>query len=223
MIYNTKEEFLVIGVEAATLNPYAIHTDCEICLQPLQMFPDVPATQQNGSSPTSSTDSTAVHPALHILACRHVIGTDCLIAWLETGNTCPICSRILFTPPSEQPISQEEVNWVVAALEPLIGEERLYRWVAKHMAKGMAEEVRKKRMYENKVVTERSTREQRERAEREMYALGDGDIMEVGNRHWSDEEGEGDEHGEDANWSGEEVAGDAGVEDNAPHGADLLE
>ena len=91
------------------------------------------------------------------------------------------------------------------------------------MAKGMAEEVRKKRMYENKVVTERSTREQRERAEREMYALGDGDIMEVGNRHWSDEEGEGDEHGEDANWSGEEVAGDAGVEDNAPHGADLLE
>jgi hypothetical protein len=233
MIYDTKKTFLAIGVEPVTTSSYAVEIDCEICLKPLAMIPDASSTHQNGDSSTKPADLTPLastptkeptfHPALRIIACGHVHGAECLTAWLETGNTCPTCACILFTPPSEQPISQEEVNWVVAILEPLIGEELLYRWIAKYMASGMEEEVRRKRAHDNMVVVERIAREQKERIEREMYTLGDEDFMEEEYEEWSDEEGEADEDGEDAQWSGEEAAGDADVENAAVHEKDLLE
>jgi hypothetical protein len=213
MIYDTKEDFLAIGVELVAPSPYAVHTDCEICLKPLAIFADAPPTQHNGTSFINSVDLTAstsvassarkpiFHPALRILACRHVHGTECLTAWLETGNTCPKCSRILFTPLDEQPINQQEVDWVMQELAPLLGDEVLYRWIAKHMARGMAEEARKKMVHGTMMAIERASQDQRVREEREMYALGDGDFVEEGNEEFLSDVGELDE---DEEWSEEE-------------------
>jgi hypothetical protein len=64
------------------------------------------------------------HAAVRITACGHTHGEDCLNAWLEVGNSCPTCNRILFEIGGD-PITQADVNDIIYSLGPELGEARV--------------------------------------------------------------------------------------------------
>jgi hypothetical protein len=173
MIYDNKEAFLALGVESITPSSYAASKDCDICVKPLAMFP----TARSAANDATTVEESPFHPALRILSCRHIHGTECLTAWLDFGNTCLTCSRILFTAPSEQPITQAEVDWVVNQLGPQLGEDAVFRWVARHMEKNLDEGTKKRQLLESKIALDKVKEEEKERKDREEFSLGENDFL----------------------------------------------
>jgi hypothetical protein len=65
-------------------------------------------TAQNSDS---NTDTCPIHrgpycasdPPVCITSCNHTFGRTCLLTWLESSNTCPLCRRTLFPCPAEVP------------------------------------------------------------------------------------------------------------------------
>ncbi|KAH9864057.1 hypothetical protein J1614_009990 [Plenodomus biglobosus] len=126
-IFPSKSEFLGVGTQPIT--PSIVHAshDCFICKNPLAVHPH------------TTTSAAASHPALRITSCGHILGVECLSAWLDTSNTCPTCSRTLFEV-SAHHITQEDVNAVIRSLGHMYSESRIMSVLAQRMDRKYLEE-----------------------------------------------------------------------------------
>jgi hypothetical protein len=114
-VFANKDAFLRLGVEQMTTSASHASQDCFICTKPL-------AVHANHNSPQSMLHG--YHAAVRITACGHTHGEDCLNAWLEVGNSCPTCNRILFEIGGD-PITQADFNDIIYSLGPELGEARV--------------------------------------------------------------------------------------------------
>ncbi|KAF2849969.1 hypothetical protein T440DRAFT_121084 [Plenodomus tracheiphilus IPT5] len=173
--FPSKPDFLRLGTQKITPSTSHASQDCYICNDPLAIHPHTTQTP----TPTST-----LHPALRITACSHILGVECLSAWLNTSNTCPICSRMLFEK-NGQSITQEDMRAVVRALGYMYGVRRVMGVLARRVEM-QVEGVRVR------MVDEEGRRRE---VEKEVdYAMEDGE--------WVDSEGELD-IGEDEDEEGE--------------------
>lgn len=116
-MYADSHQFWLWGVE--NLEPDVAHADqdCPICLEPLVMNPP----EDLGLS-----EGIEYHYAVRILACSHVHANDCLMEWLQVGNTCPTCNLVLFSPPQEEPLDAEDMEDLFSDLAIRFGVDRAY-------------------------------------------------------------------------------------------------
>lgn len=114
-VFANKDAFLGLGLEQVSSSAAHASQDCSICIKPL-------AVHDNHSSPQSKL--RGYHSAVRITACGYTHGKDCLRAWLDVGNSCPTCNRILFEMNGD-PITQQDVNNIVYVLGPEYGEARV--------------------------------------------------------------------------------------------------
>ncbi|KAF2247978.1 hypothetical protein BU26DRAFT_565399 [Trematosphaeria pertusa] len=196
VLYTTKADFLARGLSNINPSPYNISHDCIICNCPLHMTPSSPPSTSHTTTATTPT----LHPAVRITSCAHIHGRACLLAWLETGHTCPTCARMLFPPVHEQPLTQQDVNHVVDELGVArgYGEERVMAAVAQYIMRSEREGERRRQIVESVVALESVREEERRMAEEREVAL----VVE----DWGDSEGKEEEE-EDFWGDGEEDGG----------------
>jgi hypothetical protein len=77
-------------------------------------------------------------------------GKECLDAWLDIGNSCPTCKRILFEF-NGHPITQHDVENLITSLGPEYGEVRIMVAVAGMLQKQEQEHALLRRVYEQEV------------------------------------------------------------------------
>jgi hypothetical protein len=102
---------------------------------------------------------------------------------------------MLFIAPADQPISQDDVDWVIHQLGPLIGENRVYRWVAQHVKHSMDDAMKERQKKESKMALEKAKEEEEEQArkDRDEYVLRAEGLMDDGNSVDFDAEDEEDD------------------------------
>ena len=84
----TKDDFMRHGFELAPRE--AVSTPiCSICIDEF-------------------TDSVS-HNAIQLVLCDHIFGSACLLEWLNTANTCPLCRTKLFKS-DDQPVLSVEAS-----------------------------------------------------------------------------------------------------------------
>jgi len=54
----------------------------------------------------------ASDPPVRITTCNHTFGRHCLLAWLQTSNTCPLCRAVLFPLPGSS-IAERDLHIVI--------------------------------------------------------------------------------------------------------------
>jgi hypothetical protein len=144
-IFASKDAFMALGLEQ--VNPSAAHAsqDCAVCTKPLAVH-----------DRTISTHVTLkdYHPTVRVSSCGHIHGQECLQAWLNVGNSCPICSRILFELSGDK-ITQRDINDVVRTLGREHGEARIMNAVARLMQKQEQEHTLLRRFHEQEVAKQK--------------------------------------------------------------------
>ncbi|USP81474.1 hypothetical protein yc1106_08748 [Curvularia clavata] len=105
-LFAEKQVFKLLGLEAIQPSPLHTSQDCSICTKPLAMQPS-PAQEEYSNS--------KLHAAVRITACSHIVGEECLDAWLDTGNSCPICRRELFDAKGEA-VTQQDIERIIHSL-----------------------------------------------------------------------------------------------------------
>ncbi|KAI8935224.1 hypothetical protein NX059_007813 [Plenodomus lindquistii] len=131
-VFPSKDSFFRLGVHLIAPSTSHASQDCFVCKHPLAIHP-----------PSRAKFLTS-HLALRIIRCGHVLGVDCLGAWIETSNTCPICARMLFEN-NTHAITQEDVNAIVNALGHVCSERRIMHALARCMQKQDRDEVQMRR------------------------------------------------------------------------------
>lgn len=142
-----------LGVEKVAPSTAIMHQDCYICNNPLSVN-------------AHATPTDAHHSAIRIGICGHLHGEECLAAWLHTGNTCPICKRMLFETPGHS-LSQDDVNSVIRTMGPLVGEARVMSAIARLMGERDPEYLQLSRDYEE--VGEVGSRQDAERNDEDWF------------------------------------------------------
>jgi hypothetical protein len=177
-VFTGKTAFFDLGLERVRLSVAHVSQDCSICLKPLTVHP-------NHASPQSVLRD--YHVAVRVRACGHMHGEACLKAWLDTGNSCPTCNRVLFERGNE-PVTQREVNELVYVLAPEYGKARVMAAIvgmAQKKEKGMAA---LRRYHEQEVAKQKK---QDAEARDEEFALGGDDFLD------SDEEMDFEDSGDE--------------------------
>ncbi|CAO2655951.1 Nn.00g047540.m01.CDS01 [Neocucurbitaria sp. VM-36] len=120
-VFASKEAFTTLGLEQITPSRTHASQDCTICLDPLLVHPT-----------PNTAPASDLHDAVRILACGHLLGQECLTAWITVGNTCPVCNRLLFEASrEEQAITQGDVDHILRVLGPVYGEDEVMGEVAR--------------------------------------------------------------------------------------------
>ncbi|KAG9187437.1 hypothetical protein G6011_05308 [Alternaria panax] len=122
-VFANKETFNSLGLEQFQQSHAHASQDCAICLRPLAVHP----TKDDIPDPKC-------HVTVRIAACGHIVGKDCLDAWLDVGHTCPVCACLLFEPTGD-PITQGDINYILHILGPELGEHVIMVVVARLMAR----------------------------------------------------------------------------------------
>ncbi|KAH6633263.1 hypothetical protein C7974DRAFT_168430 [Boeremia exigua] len=133
-IFASKAAFMQLGLVLIAPSKALMYQDCYICKDPLHVNID-------------TVPSDAHHTAVRIGVCGHIHGQVCLAAWLNTGNSCPTCKRMLFEA-SGRTISQKDLNDVVRAVGPLFGKMRVASAVARLLERKELEQTQLRRSYE---------------------------------------------------------------------------
>jgi|SRR5690242_429654 len=120
-VFATKAIFMQLGVEQVAPSTAHMYQDCYICKDPL-----------NVNIHTAATD--AHHQAVRISVCGHMHGQECLAAWLDTGNSCPTCKRMLFGATGRS-ISNFDIEKLLQVLRHRFGEARAISAIARLMKK----------------------------------------------------------------------------------------
>ncbi|GME55341.1 hypothetical protein BKCO1_830001 [Neofusicoccum parvum] len=86
------------------------------------LFPAAP--DADTSCPICITAFAPASPTAIALPCRHIFDRSCILEWLHTHNTCPLCRRAVFeepapAPPNSSPASLSSVDGARDALEEL--------------------------------------------------------------------------------------------------------
>jgi hypothetical protein len=187
-VFANKDAFFELGVE--TIQPSTSHAsqDCSICAHPLAMH-------HIDASPKSKL--RGYHDAVRIIACGHAHGSDCLAAWLDVGNACPKCNRILFELTGD-PITQGDISTIVHMLGPLYGEARVNVALVGMMQKKQKEQKALERVHGQEVA--RQKMEDRKEFD-ERFALKDDDFLDSDDEEMKFEEQ--DDMEEDGNEGGD--------------------
>jgi hypothetical protein len=136
-IFADKAAFVELGLDVIAPSSAHMYQDCYICKDPL-----------NVNVHTTATDKH--HAAVRIGVCGHMHGQECLSAWLDVGNSCPTCKRLLFEG-SNRAVSQSDINKVVYSLRHLFGEKRVMAAIARLAGKRVAEQAQQQRTREEEV------------------------------------------------------------------------
>lgn len=129
-VFFNKTTFDSLGAEEIKPSNTHASQDCSLCTNPLAVHPSNPIDE-----------ASKYHIAVRIRACGHILGKDCLDAWLEVGSACPICNRLLFQAQGHR-ITQDDINAVVESLGRRYGEGRVMRAIARLMARQEEENAR---------------------------------------------------------------------------------
>ena len=159
----SKEMFNSLDLEQVQQSHAHASQDCTICRHPLALHP-------TKSKPAESK----LHRAVRIAACGHIIGQQCLDAWLEVGNTCPTCKRLLFEPTGD-PITQQDINNILRTLGPDYGEDAIMAVVARRVARQEHEHARMRQAHE--IELERMKAEETE-ARNDAFTLSNDDFLD---------------------------------------------
>ncbi|KAH7083306.1 hypothetical protein BKA63DRAFT_599329 [Paraphoma chrysanthemicola] len=186
VVFASKDAFTALGLEPMKPSTSFAHHDCSICLQPLAVH-------------TAHTSEFCIqhgyHPAVRIVACGHVHGKVCLNNWLDVGNQCPTCNRMLFEKTGD-PITQADVNNLVRALGPELGEGRVIAAVAGLIEKQKAKHEELRRYHEQEMA--RQMVQDQEKKEEDNYALSADDMFASDEEmEFGDDEEDGDEEGKE--------------------------
>jgi hypothetical protein len=120
-VFASKEALKSLGLEHIQQSHAHASQDCTICTHPLAVHP----THSKDSRPQP-------HTAVRIVACGHIVGGECLDAWLDVGHTCPNCSRLLFEATGDH-ITHQDIDNILRALGPVYGENAVMTVVARLM------------------------------------------------------------------------------------------
>jgi hypothetical protein len=181
-IFACKDAFLDLGLEGVTLSTAHVSQDCTICRKPL-------AVHDNHASPQSKL--RGYHDAVRIGTCGHMHGEICLKAWLDVGNSCPTCNRILFELGGD-PITQQDINKLVYTLGPLYGERRVMAAVVGMVEKQEKEQAMLRRFHEQEVAKQKMKDAQAPGDDE--FMLGDEDFLDSDDEmDFDEEDGDGDE------------------------------
>jgi hypothetical protein len=162
-VFASKIAFLDLGLEHVSLSAAHVLQDCSICLQPL-------AVHHNHASPQSVL--RGYHDAVRVSACSHMHGKACLKAWLDVGNSCPTCNRVLFERGND-PITQREVNELMYVLGPEYGEARVMAAIVGMAQKKEKEQAALRRYHEQEVARQKM---KDENVRDEEFSLDDDDF-----------------------------------------------
>jgi hypothetical protein len=164
-VFANKDAFLSLGVEQITSSASHTSQDCFLCTKPL-------AVHANHNSPQSVL--RGYHTAVRITVCGHTHGEDCLNAWLDIGNSCPTCNRILFEIDGD-PITQADLNDMVYMLGPELGEARVMIAVVAVREKREREQAALRRFHEQEIAKQKMDDTELQDQE---FALGDDDLLD---------------------------------------------
>jgi len=178
-VYASKAAFESLSLEPIKPSTTHLAQDCSICQQPLAMHP-------NDASPRSL--QRGYHAGVRITACGHTHGALCLSTWLDIGNSCPTCARILFETTGDA-ITQHDINDIVHTLGPEHGEARVTVAVVAVMQKREQEQEMLRRIHEQEVAVQK--KKDREAKDKE-FALGDEDFLDSGEEDFGEDGEDGD-------------------------------
>ncbi|KAF2130426.1 hypothetical protein P153DRAFT_375184 [Dothidotthia symphoricarpi CBS 119687] len=180
-VFASKEALTSLGLEHLQPSHAHLSQDCTICTRPLALTP--PHT----AHPTKS------HRAVRIVACGHIHGLECLSAWLDVGNSCPTCKRMLFSA-SGNAITDQDVADVLEILGPRYGQRRVLAAVARIVAKGEVEGERLRHLGE---LERERLRVQDGRVKSAGFTLSGEDFLESGDEMgWDGEDDDDDDEGD---------------------------
>ena len=186
-VFASKEMFNSLGLEQVQQSHAHASQDCTICRHPLALHP-------TKSKPAESK----LHRAVRIAACGHIIGQQCLDAWLEVGNTCPTCKRLLFEPTGD-PITQQDINNILRTLGPQYGEDAIMAVVARRVARQELEHARMRQAHE--IELERMKAEETV-ARNDAFTLSNDDLLDSDEDMDFEEEEEDDDEAFEADEDG---------------------
>lgn len=197
------------------IHPSAYHAspDCAICLQPLDLI--------ELSANTEAGKTTHLHAAVRIKSCGHIHGKECLTAWLQLSNTCPnpACNRMLFLPPMEQPLTQEEVDALMRENRDVHSEDVLARALARYIHISDAAAEKAKQVLASKIVLDEAKEKEKEDKDRQEFLLKDEGFFDSDEEVDTGEYAADEEDDEDASFSdGEDVGGNDGGNDEEEEG-----
>ncbi|KAH7383223.1 hypothetical protein BKA66DRAFT_441563 [Pyrenochaeta sp. MPI-SDFR-AT-0127] len=124
-VFACKVAFASLGLEHITPSSAHASQDCSICRELLDLHHSHTVRQVS-----------KLHAAVRIIACSHILGRECLEAWLEISNTCPYpdCRRPLYQATNDR-ITQQDVNSILRTLGPIYGNSRIMRVIARLVAR----------------------------------------------------------------------------------------
>ena len=163
MIFACKEAFASLGLEQIKPSHAHASQDCTICRDPLRVHPS-----------HDTDEPSKFHVAVRVVACGHILGEECLDSWLDVGNTCPTCNRILFEATGDS-ITQQDVNNVLLALGPTFGEETVMNEVARLTVRQEEEHARLRQIHEVETAKMRARESQ---ARNEGFTLSGEDFLD---------------------------------------------
>jgi hypothetical protein len=201
-VFKTEAEFHLHGVEHLQPSAHRISQDCGICSEPLALVKSL-----------DNTDGDKQHPRLHstvrVKSCRHIHGTECLTAWLKTGNTCPTCGHMLYLPAGEQPLTQQDVDAMMRDLSGIYPEDMIARSLARYMYISDAATVKIKQIMYSKIAMDDAKQKEKEEKERMQFMLNDDDFLDS-DIEWKEEDVDEVTDYEDGEEDGVE-GGDVGI------------
>jgi hypothetical protein len=109
------------------------------------------------------------HTSIRIIACGHVVGEECLNAWLDTGSTCPVagCNRLLFELIKDA-ISTRDANEPMRDLDEEYGEHHVLTVLARLIEKQEEDSKKLKQQHEIEVTKQRLRDEKKREEEMAM-------------------------------------------------------
>lgn len=196
-IFASKAAFEELGLQQMAPSTALMYHDCYICENPL-----------NVSTHTALTD--AHHAAVRIGVCGHMLGKHCLEAWLHTGNTCPICKRMLFEGSSHS-LTQSDINGVVRALRRWVDGERALLAIARLMGKQEFERAQQRRNYEQEAAAREARSQLDFLNDEDLYTSSGEESFDMDDEEEDKEEGDDSDfetEDEDVSIDGEDDDGD---------------
>jgi hypothetical protein len=164
-VFANKDAFLSLGLEQVRASASHASQDCSICTKPL-------AVHDNHNSPQCQL--RGYHFAVRINSCGHTHGEDCLNAWLDVGNSCPTCNRIVFELDGD-PITQADANNIVYTLGPEVGEARVMIAVVAAKEKRDKEHVELRQYYEQEIARQKM---EDTKVQDQEFTLGGDDFLD---------------------------------------------
>jgi hypothetical protein len=136
-LFAGKEAFKALGLEPVKKSQAHASQDCTICTDPLDI-------QQSLAKEDEFTSKA--HAAVRIVACGHIVGAECLDAWLDIGCTCPTCNRVLFEP-ADDPITLQDIQFVVRELRAYFAKDTIVMRIARVVRRKKQEFARQQGIY----------------------------------------------------------------------------